>query len=83
MRDSSLSVFIFVKARDALILCTQAVSFSCGRYTRIEKVWMSQPRQVLFFLSRPSPERLWSERGGISFQGFVVLPRSEYGVDYQ
>ena len=47
MRDSSLYVFIFVKARDTLISCTQAVYFSLRSNKRRERVWIYQPRQVL------------------------------------
>ena len=54
MRDSSLSVFNFVKSKDALIFCTQAVSFSRVRNTCIDWVWMSHPIQVLFLASWPS-----------------------------
>ena len=44
MSDSSLSVFIFVEAWNALISRTQVVSVSLGRNNRIERVWMSHPR---------------------------------------
>ena len=47
MRDYSLSVFIFVKDRYALITCTQVVSFCLGRTTHIEWIWLSHPIQVL------------------------------------
>ena len=71
MSYSSLSVFIFVQARDALMPCTQAVSLSCGMNTRTEPVWMSQPRHVLRLASWTSPTSLRSERGSYHFRGFL------------
>ena len=63
MRDSSLSLIVFVEDRDALMSCTQAVSFSLGKNARRERVWMSHPRQVLCSESWPFPDSLQSERG--------------------
>ena len=57
-RDNSLSVYIFVETRDDLISCTHAVSFSLGRDTRRERVWMSHHRQVLRSASWTSPTSL-------------------------
>ena len=56
MRDSNLSVFIFVKARDALMLCTQAVSFYRGRNT-IENG-----------SGYPIPDRYWYWKDGFLLQ---------------
>ena len=46
MRDSSMSVFLFVKYRDALMSCTQDVSSYLTINTRRERVWMSQHIQI-------------------------------------
>ena len=67
MRYSRLSLFIFVKARHALVSLTQAVSFSLGKNARRERVWMSHTRQVLRSTSWPSTPILWSERGTSCF----------------
>ena len=40
MRDSNLSIFIFVEVRDTIMSCTQAVSFYLGRNKLIYRVWM-------------------------------------------
>ena len=69
MRDSSFSIFTFVKARDTLMLCTQAFSFYCSRNTRRYWVWMSYPRQVLRLERWPSHTSLLSERGLSRFRG--------------
>ena len=69
MRDSILSVFIFLKDRDALMSCTQAFSFYSSRNTCRERVWMSHPIQVLRLSSWPSPTILRSERGSSRLRG--------------
>ena len=51
MMDCILSVFISVEDRDALVFCNQSVYFSLGINTRRERVWMYQPRQVLYLAS--------------------------------
>ena len=67
MRNSSLSVFIFVKSRYSIMSCTQDVSFSLGMNTHRDRLWMSQPRQVLLSSILPSTTSLWSERGSSHF----------------
>ena len=47
MRYSRLSLFMFVKDRDAVMSHTQAVSFSIIRNICIEQFSMTHPRQVL------------------------------------
>ena len=69
MRGSRLYVFIFVKARDALMWYTQAISFSSGINTRRERVLMSQTRKVLLLASWTSPTSFQSERGSYCFRG--------------
>ena len=69
MRDYRLYVFTFVKDRDSLMLCIQAVSFSRGRNTRRKRVWMFHPRQVLCLIRWPSPASLRSERRLYRFRG--------------
>ena len=68
MGDYSLSVFVFVEARYALIYFTRAVYFSLGSNTRRKPIWMSQPRQVLCFASWPSPASFWSEKRSYHFR---------------
>ena len=69
MRDYSLSVFIFVKYRDAMMYFTQDVYFYISRNTRRERLWMYQPRQVLSLEIWPYPVILRSERGSSCFRG--------------
>ena len=69
MRDYSFSIFIFVKAGDAQISCTQVVSFSISSNTHIDRFWISQPRQVLSSEIWTSPASLWSEKGSSYFRG--------------
>ena len=68
-RGSNLFVFIFIEARDALMSCTQDVSFSLGRNNLRQQVWMSHPTHVLCLSSLPSPASLHSERGSSHFSG--------------
>ena len=69
MRDSRLSVVIFVEARGALMSYNQDVSFSIGSNTRRERVWISHKKQVLRSAGWPSLMSLWSERGSSRFSG--------------
>ena len=67
IRDSSLSVFIFVEDSDALMSCTQAVTFSLGTDTLREQVCMSHPIHVFCLSSWPSLGSFWSEGGSSCF----------------
>ena len=69
MRDYRLSVFIFVKDRDACMSYTQDVSFSLGSTPRIELVCMYEPRHVLCYASWPYPDILQIEKGSSLFSG--------------
>ena len=80
-RDYILSVFIFVNARDSLMLCSQAVSFSCGRNKRTGLDVPSQKSLALGKLNFYRDFAEWEEV--ISFQGLVRILRSEYSVDDQ
>ena len=69
MRDSNLSVIIFVEARDALMSCTQAISSYLSNNTLRERVLISYPRHVLCSVSWTYPEILQIERGSSLFRG--------------
>ena len=74
---------MFVKDRDAVMLHTQAVSFSIVRNNCREQFSMTQPRQVLRFGKLTFSCDIAEGEGVVLFQWFVGLQWPKHGVDDQ
>ena len=59
-------------ARDSLVYHTQATSFSLGRNTQSEWVWISQTRHVLHYARHLSSTNFRSKRGSSLLSGYMV-----------
>ena len=58
MRDSSLSIFIFVETKEYLTYFIQETYFYLVKNTRNGSVWMSQTRNILIYARPPNTDSL-------------------------